>query len=60
MQDVRTVTFNGGKQRIEFKNVSAQIRAETASLVASDMGIIEQNFDCDLLSPSKIMENAVG
>ena len=60
VQDVRTVTFNGGKQRIEFRNVSAQIRAETASLVASDMGIIEQNFDYDLLSPSKIMENAVG
>ena len=60
VQDIRTVTFDGGKQRIEFKNVSAQIRAETASLVASDMGIIEQNFDYDLLSPSKIMENAVG
>ena len=60
VQDVRNVTFIGGKQRIEFKNVSAQIRAETASLVASDMGIIEQNFDYDLLSPSKIMENAVG
>ena len=60
VQDVRNVTFDGGKQRIEFKNVSAQIRAETASLVASDMGIIEQNFDYDLLSPSKIMENAVG
>lgn len=60
VQDVRTVTFNGGKQRIEFKNVSAQSRAETASLVASDMSIIEQNFDYDLLSPSKIMENAVG
>jgi hypothetical protein len=60
VQDVRSVTFTGDKQRIEFKNVSAQIRPETASLVASDMDIIEQNFDYDLLSPSKIMENAVG
>ena len=60
VQDVRNVTFTGDKQRIEFKNVSAQIRAETASLVASDMGILEQNFDYDLLSPAKIMENAVG
>ena len=60
VQDVRNVTFTGGQQRIEFKNVSAQIRPETASLVATDMGIIEQNFDYDLLSPSKIMENAVG
>ncbi len=60
VQDVRNVTFTGDKQRVEFKNVSAQIRPETASLVATDMGIIEQNFDYDLLSPSKIMENAVG
>ena len=60
VQDVRTVTFTGAKQKVEFKNVSAQIRAETASLVATDMAIIEQNFDYDLLSPAKIMENAVG
>ena len=60
VQDVRSVTFNGGKQKVEFKNVSAQIRPETASLVATDMAIIEQNFDYDLLSPAKIMENAVG
>ncbi len=60
VQDVRVVTFNGAKQKVEFKNVSAQIRPETASLVASDMAIIEQNFDYDLLSPAKIMENAVG
>ncbi|WP_309623150.1 DUF4139 domain-containing protein [Novosphingobium sp.] len=61
VQDTRVVTFTGDPaQRIEFKNVSAQIRAETASLSASDLSIIEQNFDYDLLSPAKIMENAVG
>lgn len=60
VQDTRSITFNGSPQRIEFKNVSAQIRPETASLAASDMRILEQNFDYDLLSPAKIMENAVG
>ncbi len=61
VQDTRSVTFDGSpRQRIEFKNVSAQIRPETASLAASDVRIIEQNFDYDLLSPVKIMENAVG
>lgn len=61
VQDTRVVTFTGDPaQRIEFKNVSAQIRAETASLSTLDMTILEQNFDYDLLSPSKIMENAVG
>ncbi len=60
VQDTRTLTFTGDKQRIEFKNVSAQIRPETASLSAGDVHIFEQNFDYDLLSPAKIMENAVG
>ena len=60
VQDTRQITFDGKVQRVEFKNVSAQIRPETASLAATDMRIIEQNFDYDLLSPAKIMENAVG
>lgn len=60
VQDTRDVTFTGAVQKVEFKNVSAQIRPETASLAAADMRIIEQNFDYDLLSPAKIMENAVG
>jgi hypothetical protein len=60
VQDTRDITFTGAPQKVEFKNVSAQIRPETASLAASDIRIIEQNFDYDLLSPAKIMENAVG
>nr|WP_197411126.1 DUF4139 domain-containing protein [Novosphingobium sp. FSW06-99] len=60
VQDVRSISFNGGRQKIEFRNVSAQIRPETASLVATDSQVVEQNFDYDLLSPAKIMENAVG
>ncbi len=60
VQDTRPITFTGQPQKVEFKNVSAQIRAETATLAASDVQVIEQNFDYDLLSPAKIMENAVG
>ncbi len=60
VQDTRVIAFTGERQRIEFKNVSAQIRPETAALVAEGTAILEQNFDYDLLSPAKIMENAVG
>lgn len=60
VEDTRSITFTGARQKVEFKNVSAQIRPETATLAASDMAILEQNFDYDLLSPQKIMENAVG
>jgi hypothetical protein len=60
VQDHRTIDLNGGRQRIEFQNVSAQIRPETVALGASDLTILEQNFDFDLLSPAKLMEKAVG
>ncbi len=60
VQDSRTLDLKAGRQRIEFKNVSAQIRPETVSLTATGIGIVEQNFDFDLLSPAKMMEKAVG
>lgn len=60
VQDRRTLDLPSGRQRIEFQDVSAQIRAETAELSAPDLTILEQNFDFDLLTPSKLMEKAVG
>ncbi len=60
VQDHRTVAFSAGRQRIEFPDVSAKIRPETASLAASGITVIEQNFDFDLLTPGNMMEKAVG
>jgi hypothetical protein len=60
IQDRRDIEIKGGRQRLEFQDVSAQIRPETVSLTAADIGIVEQNFDFDLLSPHKLMEKAVG
>src|SRR5581483_8310970 len=61
VQDHRTVDLTGGRQRLEFENVSAKIRSETVSLAAKNaFSIVEQNFDYDLLTPAKLMEKAVG
>jgi hypothetical protein len=60
IQDRREIEVSGGRQRIEFQDVSAQIRPETVSLTAPDISIVEQNFDYDLLTPAKLMEKAVG
>ena len=60
VQDRRTVDLKGGRQQLEFQDVSAQIRPETVSLAAGDLSIVEQNFDFDLLTPGKLMEKAVG
>jgi len=60
VQDVRRLAIAGGTSRIEFPDVSAQIRPETVSFSAPDTDIVEQNFDYDLLTPGKLMEKAVG
>ncbi|MEA3035833.1 MAG: hypothetical protein QOH04_1598, partial [Sphingomonadales bacterium] len=60
VQDTRQLNIPAGRTRLEFPDVSAQIRAETVSFAAPDTGIVEQNFDYDLLSPGKLMEKAVG
>ena len=60
VQDRRPIEVHKGRQRIEFQDVSAEIRPETVSLVAPGIGIIEQNFDFDLLTPAKLMEKAIG
>ncbi len=60
VQDVRRLAIGSGIVRIEFPDVSARIRPETVSFAAEGTSIVEQNFDYDLLSPSKLMEKAVG
>ncbi len=60
VQDVRQLALASGRVRQSFPDVSAAIRPETVSLAVSDAAIVEQNFDYDLLSPSSLMEKAVG
>lgn len=60
VQDIRRLNIAGGTSRIEFPDVSAQIRPETVSFAADGATIVEQNFDYDLLTPGKLMEKAVG
>ena len=60
VQDRRDIEVKEGRQRLEFEDVSAQIRPETVTLTAADIAIVEQNFDFDLLTPAKLMEKAVG
>lgn len=60
VQDVRQLNIANGRSRIEFPDVSAQIRPETLSFNAAGAGIVEQNFDFDILTPAKMMEKAIG
>ena len=60
VQDTRTVSLPQGRSRQEFPDVSARIRPETVTVGGEGFGIVEQNFDFDLLSPSALMDKAVG
>jgi hypothetical protein len=60
VQDTRQMQMPSGRSKQEFPDVSAQIRAETVTLTGPGIGIVEQNFDYDLLTPAKLMEKAVG
>jgi len=60
VQDQRQLDIPSGRSRQEFPDVSAQIRPETVTLTGQGIGIVEQNFDFDLLSPQALMQKAVG
>lgn len=60
VQDVRQLNLQNGQSRVEFPDVSAQIRPQTVSFSADGTAIVEQNFDYDLLSPDALMQAAVG
>jgi hypothetical protein len=62
VKDRRRVTLPPGIQNLAFIDVSAQLRPETA-LLHSDggqLGVLEQNFEFDLLTPEKLLEDSVG
>ncbi|WP_395613574.1 DUF4139 domain-containing protein [Allosphingosinicella sp.] len=60
VQDRRQLEVGANRSRLEFPDVSAQIRPETVTLTGPGIGIVEQNFDFDLLSPQALMQKAVG
>ena len=60
VQDIRRLDLPAGRTHQAFADVSAAIRPETVGLAAPDATVIEQNFDYDLLSPTSLMEKAVG
>ena len=60
VQDCRNLSLPVGRTVQDFPDVSAQIRPETVTLSGNGIGIIEQNFDFDLLTPAAMMQKAVG
>lgn len=64
VKDQRKVNLNSGLNSLALRDVSAQIRPETALLRSltnsGSFTTLEQNFDFDLLTPQKLLEKYVG
>jgi hypothetical protein len=64
VRDTRKLTLPQGEFDLQFMDVAQQIRPETVSLQSAStpgsVGILEQNYEYDLISPSKLMEKYVG
>ena len=64
VKDTRKTKLKTGLNILALRDVSAQIRPETALLrsinAPSSLTLLEQNFDFDLLTPEKLLEKYVG
>ena len=60
VQDRRDLALAAGRSVQDFPDVSARIRPETVTLSGNGIGVVEQNFDFDLLTPAAMMQKAVG
>lgn len=64
VKDARKVRLDRDLNRLAWREVSAQMRPETAQLrnttTPSGFRLMEQNFDFDLLTPGKLLDKYVG
>ena len=64
VKDLRRLQIKPGASALAFRDVSARLRPETALLrsvsAPGSLGVLEQNFDFDLLTPQKMLEKYVG
>src|SRR5215813_8925452 len=62
VKDRRRVTLEAGIQNLAFIDVSAQLRPETTLLhsESGQLSVLEQNFEFDLMTPEKLLEESVG
>jgi hypothetical protein len=64
VREVREVDVGTGTVDLEFRDVAANIQPETVSIkslsAAGSLGVLEQNYRYDVLTPAKLLEKYVG
>ncbi len=60
IKDKRRIAVPQGRRSLAFREVSANMQPETALLTADNLGVVEQNFEFDLLTPQSLLQKYVG
>ncbi|HSL72520.1 MAG TPA: DUF4139 domain-containing protein [Longimicrobiales bacterium] len=62
VREVRDVTFTRGIASLEYRDVAQHVQPETVHIrsLGGGLGILEQNYQFDLLNPQKLLEKYVG
>lgn len=60
VRDSRRVNLPKGAVKLEFRDIAAQVIPETVALEAAGVGVLEQNYEYDLLSPETLLTKFLG
>jgi len=64
VRETRALALTKGRSEVEFAGVAGTIQPETVQVralgAASELRVLEQNYQYDLLSPAKLLEKYVG
>ena len=62
VREIRSINLATGTVKLEFGDVAAGIQAETVNVksLSGGLQVLEQNYQYDLLNPSKLLEKYVG
>src|SRR6185312_3019244 len=58
--ETRTVDLPAGRTRIRFQGVADGIVPESAAIEGLPSGVVERNFDYDLLDPASMLARSIG
>jgi hypothetical protein len=60
VRDIRRVDFAAGENVLALGDLSRLLRPETLALEGEGLGLLDQTFAFDLLSPQRLLEKSVG
>ena len=60
VRETRTINLPAGTTRVSFEGVADWIVPQSAAIEGLPLGLVERNFDYDLMTPGSLLEKSVG